>query len=237
MTLRRNEERRAYRGRPEAGRNRTGVAVAPDRTKSMLHEARIGRAGDGGEATHVRVEIQRTAPPPGTMPPMVAPEKETSALLLDKLGERLAFERMGARLYDLLIVKLEASGGFAGGPRRGDLERIRDEELEHFGMLSQTIGSHGGDPTAITPAANLAAVESIGLVQALSDPRTSLADGLHTLLVAELVDEDGWQLLFEVASQLGDHDLAERFERALDQEQDHLDRIRAWIERDVLARA
>ena len=37
---------------------------------------------------------------------------------LDKLGERLAFERTGVRLYEALISKHEALGSFAGGPDR-----------------------------------------------------------------------------------------------------------------------
>ena len=35
---------------------------------------------------------------------------------MDKIGERLAFERTGTRLYEALVSKHEAFGSFPGGP-------------------------------------------------------------------------------------------------------------------------
>jgi hypothetical protein len=49
---------------------------------------------------------------------------EKPTLLLDKLGERLAFERSGTRLYEALVSKHDAFGSFSGGPSREDLEHV-----------------------------------------------------------------------------------------------------------------
>jgi rubrerythrin len=221
------------------GGNRTGVAIAPDRTKAALEDVRSfepNPPGDSGAGSVVRLAYAEQAPEIGSVPPMVAPEKGTSPVLLDKLGERLAFERSGARLYELLLLKLEVDGGFDEGPTRDELETIRKEELEHFAMLSQTIGSHGGDPTAITPSADIASVETMGIVQVLSDPRTTLTDGLHAMLVAELVDTDAWQELIDIAHDLGQEPLVQRFAKALAQERDHLVHLRAWVGAAMQAR-
>jgi len=213
--------------------NRTGISLAPERAKSMLHAIRNGTDGasrvDEGEASALRVAENRCAEPVGTMPPMVAPEKGTPALLLDRLGERLAFERSGARLYELLILKLEGGGAFPGGPSRDDLEHIRSEELAHFALISSVLGSCGGDPTAITPGANQGATESMGLVQVLSDPRISLAEGLHSVLVAELVDNAGWSMLVDLLEQAGMPEHAEACAEALKSEADHLAKVQSWV--------
>jgi hypothetical protein len=47
---------------------------------------------------------------------------EEMVLLVDKLGERLAFERSGTRLYETLLSKFDSYGPFEGGPERAELE-------------------------------------------------------------------------------------------------------------------
>ena len=93
-------------------------------------------------------------------------------ILMDKLGERLAYERAGTRLYDALIIKYRAAQQ-AGGDvlpmatipaavdAQGDAEnpgatlaRIRREEFEHFSMLCEAMTTMGGDPSAQTPCAD-----------------------------------------------------------------------------------
>ena len=73
------------------------------------------------------------------------------AVLLDKLSERLAFERMGTRLYDALINKCELLGESAPGPTVAELRQIREEERQHFLLVNQAITSLGGDPTLRVP--------------------------------------------------------------------------------------
>ena len=43
---------------------------------------------------------------------------------MDKLGERLAFEHAGARLYEALLAKHRAYGSFDGGPSADDLVAV-----------------------------------------------------------------------------------------------------------------
>jgi rubrerythrin len=168
-------------------------------------------------------------------PPKGKPPTDSMRVLLDKLGERLAFERAGTRLYEALLSKFDAFGSWPGGPARSDLEEIRDEEHQHFTLLQSAIAKLGGDATAVTPSANLHAVSSMGLPAVLSDPRTDLQDGLETILIAELVDNECWENLSALASEMGEDELAASFASALQQERDHLDRVRAWLRAALIA--
>jgi hypothetical protein len=49
-------------------------------------------------------------------------------------------------------------------------------------------------------------------------------------MAAELIDVASWELLSRLAESLGNDDLAERFDRALEQENDHLSTISGWYE-------
>jgi len=218
-------------------RNRTGVARDPDMAKDMMKGSKHTIDGtDRQEFVDARLEGMRHNPPAATMPPPAHLDKVRSSLLLDKLGERLAFERAGVRLYETLMLKHDATGGFPGGPSRADLEEIREDELSHFAMLEGIVGRYGGDPTAVTPSANLVGVETKGICAAINDPRISLAEGLHAILVAELADNAAWEQLIELVEQLGQEELADEFREALETEQDHLARVRTWLAADIAGR-
>jgi rubrerythrin len=149
--------------------------------------------------------------------------------LLDKLGERLAFERAGARLYEALMIKYRGYGSFDGGPGAEEISRILADEYEHGDLLERVIRDLGGDPTAVTPSANLAATISSGLPQVLTDPRTDLQQCLEAMLVAELADNDGWAALEALAAQAGHGELAAACRRAAEREADHLRQVRSWV--------
>src|SRR5690606_38868197 len=106
----------------------------------------------------------------------------------DKVGERLAFERSGTRLYDGFIEKCSVRTDEADLVDMQVLKRFRDQEAEHFLLLERTMRRLGGDPTAQTPCADVTAVASAGLLQTVRDPRVSVAQSLQALLTAELVD-------------------------------------------------
>ena len=124
-----------------------------------------------------------------------------------------------------------------GGPTRDDLEHIRDEELAHAAMLIECFEEIGADATAVTPAADVQAVASCGIVQVVSDPRTTLTQALEAVLTAELTDVDSWQLLADMASKLGQEDMANRFLRAFREEQEHLIKVRDWLSSSLLGQA
>jgi rubrerythrin len=141
----------------------------------------------------------------------------------------MAYERGGTRLYDSAIVKAVALA--EGTPVSVErMKQIRNQEAEHANLLWETLEALGADPTAQTPCADLVGVQSMGLLQATSDPRTSLAQTLSSLLAAELIDVASWEMLARLARSMHREDLAERFDRALEQENRHLDDISRWYE-------
>jgi rubrerythrin len=227
----------------DVGPNRTGIATSPVLAKAAEQgaaDACTDPAPDGEELSKAREDFARGAPPVGTLSPpasmkgaakaVVEAIKGNSALaFLDLLGERLAFERTGTRLYDALLVKLEGADPRAGGPTRDQLEEIRDDELRHFGLLRDAIETLGGDPTVVTPSADVIGVAGSGWVQALTDPRTTLTEALKVILAAELADNDGWESLVEVASGLEQEELSAQFQEAAAEEESHLTRVRAWV--------
>lgn len=225
--------------------NRTGLARSEHR-EAMLENAAPGAfemRGTPEDFVRHRAADLRGAPPIGSMPPPTglaeaakeALQGEARAMLLDKLGERLAFERVGVRLYQALREKLQAKGGFEGGPSPEDLERIAREELEHFRLLAKALESMGGDPTAVTPSADLVGVEGSGLLKVVTDPRTDLEESLHAMLVAELADGEGWTLLCDVAERTGQDELARDCRRALGEEERHLEWVRGWVQERAFA--
>jgi hypothetical protein len=225
----------------QSGMNRTGMSISPvlsaELIEAALHTIPSARGDERGVA-EVRKEYARDAEPIGTAPPADGDPEQAegeaddpaTARLLDKLGERLAFERTGVRLYQTLISKLESSDPLPGGPSLAELLHIEEEEHAHFELVKNAIESLGGDPTAVTPSADLTAVMSTGFLQVLSDPRTDLRQGLDAILVVELADNDGWSLLIKLCEEVDEPDLASQFSEALASEAEHLENVRRWLE-------
>jgi Ferritin-like domain len=232
------------------GMNRTGMQMSPNDSKGLLQgseRSMPASEGDEGELARIRSEYIQEAdglgsvPPPGTMKgalksgaQMMMGNREQ--VFIDKLGERLAFERGGTRLYEALIIKRLAAGADDLGVVDLDkLQQIHADEASHVELVREAIESLGGDPTAMTPCADLVGVQSLGLVQALNEPRATLTQGVSTVLIAELVDNAGWELLISLASELGHTDLARQFSQALTAEQAHLATVKTWMEQLTLA--
>lgn len=224
----------------QLGDNVTGIGSSAARAEEMqqgMENFPPTSVGTREGAGKVRVQYAKEGHPVGSIPkPVEVTAKIKSALgagaspvLMDKLGQRLAFERSGTRLYEALISKLEAYGTFDGGPSRAQLLEILNEEHRHFAELEQQVLALGGDPTAVTPSANLAAVATEGVLKLVTDPRTSLLQSLEGILVAELVDSDGWHMLCETAKGRGLTDLVSMCEKAEVDEQRHLALVRAWL--------
>jgi rubrerythrin len=212
--------------------NRTGIAVSPDAAAEMIAatgEFPPSSPGGSDEIAAERMEYTRQGEPVGSMPPMPGRRNGRLGVLLDKLGERLAFERAGTRLYDALVSKHDAGGTFRGAPARDELLEIRNEEHGHFLMVGEAIARLGGDPTVVTPSADVQMTASKGLPAVLADPRTDLLESLEAILTAELVDNDCWPALIELAQQAGEIDLATQFTSALEAERRHLENVRTWV--------
>jgi rubrerythrin len=250
------------------GQNRTGAAVHARGISRMLEA--VEELSPQVPISTAPIEAERLrniaeADTIGSIPPPAALMKGavkkgvalmngvSPSLLMDKVGERIAFERTGTRLYDALISKYmtlaEATGedlppldtitiedgdGEAVIARIGEtpletLRRIRDEEHGHFLMLCEVMTQLGGDPTAQTPCADVAGTATMGVLQVVTDPRTTLAQCLNAALIAELTDTASWELLSELATKAGQGELADRFTDALVAEEQHLVAVKAWL--------
>lgn len=250
------------------GTNRTGAAVSQDQIKLMIEAVEelsppmpIDTAAIDAERLRYIADADSVGsiPPPasllkGTFKKSVARFNGVSpALLLNKIGERIAFERTGTRLYDALISKyLALSNGaeaflpvgemqagndvhesittrLAGEQPLETLRRIRAEEHGHFLMLCDAMTQLGGDPTAQTPCADVTGTASMGLMQVVTDPRTTLAQCLDVMLIAELTDTASWEMLAELAARAEQQELSGQFLAALRAEEEHLVVVRAWL--------
>lgn len=213
------------------GDNHTGIALHPELASEMIAgTAEFGptSSGDADLIAQNRIRVAKMSDPAATLPP--SPHVATELLpLLDKLGARLTYERVGTRLYQALISKLDAYGTFAGGPSRADLERVRDEEHQHMLLVQRLIEQIGGDPTAATPCANLQAVASRGIGDVLVDPRTNLLECLEAIVVAELADHESWNQLAAVAALAGQREFEPTIRNAEKTEAGHLTKVRAWL--------
>lgn len=225
--------------------NRTGSANAGGTTElvEVTETTPPSSTGDGRLIAAVRNDYAKEGVVLGHLPRMgERPARGKKAglygTLLDKMGERLAFERSGVRLYEALLAKLDAPapiGPGASAPSRNDVARICKQEHEHFLLMREAIESVGGDPTAMTPAADVTATASSGLPKVLLDPRSTFAQCLDAILIAELADNAGWSMLVELAEANGQDELAERFREAHRTEEEHLELVRGWILEATLA--
>lgn len=224
--------------------NRTGIQTAPELAEEMIEGASSAMpSSDGGaeDIAELRSEYIAEGYPLGSKPGIAvadepdADEEEAGlAVFMDKLSERLAFERMGTRLYEALYNKCETLSEAAVGPTLEDVQHIGSEELQHFHLLTTAITEAGGDPTVQSPSADVAAVTSMGIMQVLTDPRTSLAQCLQAILTAELTDNAGWELLIKLADNLGYEELSVQFQEALTNEEEHLVNVRSWLSECVM---
>jgi rubrerythrin len=219
----------------EVGMNHSGMLVAEDGGEKMLENMELTKpsGGDERDLAKVRLQYAKEADPVGSLP---EPQQSgVTAVLMDKLGERMAFERAGTRLYDALLVKC-AADPLKTVPAK-DIKHIRDEEAVHFALIGAAIQTLGGDPTSQTPSADVAGVEGMGLMQVVNDPKTTVAQALHAILVAEMVDNAAWEELIELTEQAGNDDLVERFTQARDEEQEHLEKVQEWYKAATMAAA
>ena len=95
-----------------SGLNRTGIMLNPALSAELIdgiQEALPNPDGDGADLAASRADYVQDSLTIGSLPTILADETDTDtqtlgegelSLLLDKLGERLAFERQGTRLYE-----------------------------------------------------------------------------------------------------------------------------------------
>lgn len=233
----------------QLGANKTGIDMSPLMTKDMISTEGL-YMGETHEID-MRDQMQRyylqesdtlgSVPMPGTIKGAVkstmkmATGKHPEAFI-NKLGERLAYERSGVRIYEQLITKCEHSRVGNQLDTRLPLERLRefrDQEAEHFEMLVGCMKDLGADPTAQTPDADASGVAASGLMKVIMDPRTSVSQSLEAMLTLELTDNAAWELLIKLADDMSLSDMVTKFEHAFAQEEVHLREVRQWYEQSV----
>lgn len=224
------------------GLNRTGMKASPMVAGELLESMDLqeGAPAPSIGADDIRTDYMSEAEPVGSVPPPASIKGMFGAtaeallghrlhVLLDKLGERAAFERSGVRLYDAFLLKLGEFETLPGGMTLEEVRHHRDEEASHLQLLVEAIESLGGDPTTQTPCADVAGVQGMGLLQVMADPRTTLAQCLQTLLSAELTDQASWELLIELNEGFDRDEWTGRFQSALDNETRHAQHVRSWL--------
>lgn len=230
------------------GMNRTGAQMSPLDTQKQIEATELFPADVPADAMQLFEERQQaivdadavgSIPIPGSAKGMVKSALDklrghNPEVLIDKLGERLAFERTGVRLYDAMIAKTSSATG-GSLELTESLRQIQSEEHEHMEMVRRAIETLGADPTSMTPCADVAGVKALGVMQVLTDPRTTVSQCLNAILTIELEDNDAWGLLIELTRQAGHPLIAKEFQHALEQEEKHLSMVRSYVRENLMA--
>jgi ferritin-like metal-binding protein YciE len=225
--------------------------MSPIHSKEMISNAESASSSPESNGMSISVVERQyieeadavgSVPMPGTMKgALKSAMKKVSGrnpeMLINKLGERLAFERSGVRLYECLITKCESKKADATQIPIDRLRHFRDEEEQHFQLIKTCMQSLGADPTAQTPDADVSGVASMGIQKVIGDPRTTIGQCLEAMLSAELTDNAAWELLVALADQMGLEEMADQFSQALREEEEHLRDVRQWYEQSVLSDA
>lgn len=236
----------------QQGRNRTGIDMSPIDSKKMVSGAEghaPSKSVDGMSLADMEQSYISSAEPLGSVPlpgtvkgalktTLEKAQGHNPEMFINKLGERLAYERSGVRIYDCLIRKCQGAPDASQPQIPIDrLQHFRNEEAEHFTVLKECMESIGADPTAQTPDADVSALASSGLMKVIMDPRTSMSQCLEAMLTIEATDNDAWELMIQLADDLGLEDIRSRFEHCRKQEETHLKEIKQWYVSSVRQQA
>ena len=224
------------------GHNLTGAQMSPKDTERQLDALKHFPPDVPGNASQLLIARKEVAgnagrigsvPVPGSAKGMLKSTFEklmgkNPEVLINKLGERLAYERTGVRRYEATLAKVQGAEKVDQGLVT-TLQQIRNDEEEHFQLLVSALEKLGADPTAMTPDADVSGVIALGVMQVLTDPRTDIPQSLNALLTVELADNAAWELLIELAEQAHQKDIAASFKKALAQEERHLATIKGLL--------
>lgn len=231
------------------GMNRTGIDMSPIHSKKMMQvDDNIPLTTDSKTTVNViedyfleNADPLGSVPLPGTVKGVAKTSLKMATghhpeVFINKLGERLAYERAGVRIYQQLIAKCLHAPQDLSPDLQLPIDRLRQfcrEEEEHFELLCNCLKKLGADPTAQTPDADASSVATSGLLKVITEPRTSISQCLQAMLAIELTDNAAWELLVKLAEDMGMKDMARQFEHALKQEDVHLQEVRDWYEKSV----
>ncbi|WP_058534024.1 ferritin-like domain-containing protein [Legionella saoudiensis] len=214
-------------------KNCTGVQLSPSNKRKMLSAVQSHPAdieGDQFDLAAERIKMTQNSELIGTLTLSSQKETDSMRVFIDKLGERLAYERTGVRLYEAALAKVKAH-------KRNDLSKklmhIKEQEAKHMILVMNTLKNINEDPTEMTPCADLSGVLGQGFVQVLTDPRTTITQMLNALLSVELTDNAAWELLIKLALKNEKEKIAKDFQIALEEEEEHLSMIKFLLEKEL----
>lgn len=146
-------------------------------------------------------------------------------LLLEKLGEKLAYDRAFCRLYESFLKKRSTS--FLRNIRVKGLELKTFErhvamKAAHYEILQDAFLNLGGDPEAIVPSEDLSTIAKLGIVSIFVDPRANMRSILHSVRIVELTGKSTTLYLTRLAYAAGLDDLAMDLEQAVEENEESL---------------
>jgi hypothetical protein len=74
-------------------------------------------------------------------------------------------------------------------------------------------------------------------MQVVTDPKTTVNQSLHAILVAELADGAAWDELILLTREMGHEDMAAKFEECAAHEAEHLENVRQWHQEATIQEA
>jgi rubrerythrin len=155
---------------------------------------------------------------------------DVSEVLLNKLSERVTFERTGTKLYEALVKKYQEAKDKKSLPELIKLERFYHQEAKHSDIVNDVMTQVGGEMPAITPPYDLSASLSMGWLELINDPRSTFLQALEIVLQAELLNHAGWELLIELAERKEMPKIATQFQECLDEKDVHIEAVKQWVQ-------
>jgi rubrerythrin len=153
--------------------------------------------------------------------------------VLDLLTARFVYECASVKLYDKILAKMSATGGEDVLRMQRKMSELRDEELEHEQWLESQIRAAGGDAHGQSEMSRLEEMETSGVEKVVLEGDEPLPKMFHALLLAELGDNAGWDLLANLAAEAGDHEAKRAIRRRLREEEEHLIFVRRVVQRQA----
>lgn len=152
---------------------------------------------------------------------------------IELLSERLVFEQASVALYDSVLERLRPRGG-PYETVKAHLRRIREEKKSNEEFLAEELRILGGGQPSDHSLVLLEEWRSIA--EALAEEDADPSRLFHALMLAEVYDSGGWELLLDLAARNEDVEAAQEFRQRLGEGQEHflfVSRIVAKLSRSV----
>ena len=155
---------------------------------------------------------------------------ELGAFLL-KVGERLYFEKTILKGYDALISKCELFSADLLPAELDiiDLVEIRSQKHRFVKLLASTLEGLGGEGLSERPPSGSLLLAITGVCRAIEDVTAGIEQSLECLLIAELADDEGWDLLICDCDDLGLAGLSASLDSVQEISESHTEMVREWI--------